>query len=900
MSSKEDITLAPNYGSLEFWKSRYDEKSTISAEEFYCSYDALKHIIEKHADLSAEILILGVGASTIPSELYDDGYSCITAIDYLESIIRMQRVKNRRRKGIEFRPMDICSLEFPAETFDFVFDKATIDSLLCSSDGYEKAITCVAEANRVLKPNGTFIFVSHSGPMSRLPLLRQDKSLDVKWKSIFYVTTPRTMGVGLIDTPSNMAESLSSSQAETEKVSLSPLPTEFAEETSISTKLKGAYIHPQAILASISVRTDCLRSEDDIISELKHFKEYYDKIVLILLKSLKCIDDSGTDSTEDISSTIVESLSSLPPVPKVHPIESDLDARNTHILLSADSYPSEWVTMHELRDIIKLSKKNARHAKSVLSTPDQYTKEDISAAQKVFDSIQSYKQLKWILNIPKPIQESIVEEIMGVYSQTIHHMTQIGHSIQALESFKKAEISSLRQDYEERLKACQDEIDRGKAEILKARTTLEEDMKQMHAKETNMIGELKEEVSKLQLELQERHKTEESVARTHKQFKQRANIATQELTSALESEKQKILQLTTSWAKEKEKLQSKLDAEIKRRELVEKREREGKLTWEREKELFRLREEESQKEVEKKIQDQQTQLQGAKSESVHTESTLFEQERVRWQTEKSNLVHVINELKLRLSIMSDVNAIDEVDSGVVIGREQTAIQSSPIVISPEPPVYDKDTVSHPSSTPAITTSTMITSSSTMITSSSQPGTSTSGGTVYGSTITPASAVASLSVETFPPSSHGVNPSYPSMPQPSVAALTSELEAVKSENTSIRETLAVLQEELAKADTCDQYVHTAREMEHLKRVVVAMLCDEWIDEKATETESGYFSFSSQSSKGCALELVPVLAHLLHLSEEEMNRVQVAIEKRSEGVVGKVVGSGKSLWNRMFGK
>ena len=50
--------------------------------------------------------------------------------------------------------MDTMKMTFENETFDVVFDKGTLDAILCGVNSFENAAKMVNEVFRVLKPGG--------------------------------------------------------------------------------------------------------------------------------------------------------------------------------------------------------------------------------------------------------------------------------------------------------------------------------------------------------------------------------------------------------------------------------------------------------------------------------------------------------------------------------------------------------------------------------------------------------------------------------------------------------------------------------------------------------------------------------------------------------------------------
>lgn len=68
--------------------------------------------------------------------------------------------------------MDVRKLEFQSERFDLVFDKGTLDSILCGDDAEVSAAKAISEIARTLVPGGVFIMVSHASADHREALFK--------------------------------------------------------------------------------------------------------------------------------------------------------------------------------------------------------------------------------------------------------------------------------------------------------------------------------------------------------------------------------------------------------------------------------------------------------------------------------------------------------------------------------------------------------------------------------------------------------------------------------------------------------------------------------------------------------------------------------------------------------
>ena len=76
-------------------------------------------------------------------------------------------MKNQYSDGFEkmtFLEMNASNLQFADESFDIVFDKGTLDSILCSEGSSQNAIKCVKSVDRVLAKKGIYFVVSYGIP----------------------------------------------------------------------------------------------------------------------------------------------------------------------------------------------------------------------------------------------------------------------------------------------------------------------------------------------------------------------------------------------------------------------------------------------------------------------------------------------------------------------------------------------------------------------------------------------------------------------------------------------------------------------------------------------------------------------------------------------------------------
>ncbi|OMJ80960.1 hypothetical protein SteCoe_18667 [Stentor coeruleus] len=162
----------PDFSSREYWESRYSSENT--SYDWLLPFSQLRNIIlpRLHDNTQSEILIVGCGNSRIGEELYRDGFHNITNIDYSAAVIRQMLEKYREMEEMDFTEMNVCNIEFPPGCFDMVFDKCTLDCLLCGENSFQKASMMMQNVFRVLKPGGVYMLVSYGMPDARIGYLK--------------------------------------------------------------------------------------------------------------------------------------------------------------------------------------------------------------------------------------------------------------------------------------------------------------------------------------------------------------------------------------------------------------------------------------------------------------------------------------------------------------------------------------------------------------------------------------------------------------------------------------------------------------------------------------------------------------------------------------------------------
>ncbi|KIK79713.1 hypothetical protein PAXRUDRAFT_833960 [Paxillus rubicundulus Ve08.2h10] len=165
------------YGTKEYWNSRYSLEAPESSFDWFKSYaDLAGHIRPLIPDKEAKILMLGCGNSKFSEDMWEDGYRNIVNVDYSAVVIEQMRAKHAElRPEMQWYEMDVRSLLFEDASFDIAIDKGTMDAMMTSSTDVwnppEAIISdCTAEVSevlRVLRPTGTLLYITFGQPHFR-------------------------------------------------------------------------------------------------------------------------------------------------------------------------------------------------------------------------------------------------------------------------------------------------------------------------------------------------------------------------------------------------------------------------------------------------------------------------------------------------------------------------------------------------------------------------------------------------------------------------------------------------------------------------------------------------------------------------------------------------------------
>jgi len=156
------------------WEKVYETKSANTVSWFQeHAEQSLRLIRETGVPLTASIIDVGGGASTLVDDLLETGYQSVTVLDLSgAALAAAQKRLGSQAKSVRWIDANITSAELPAHAYDVWHDRAVFHFLISAADrhAYVEAVL------RAVKPGGHVIVATFAedGPTqcSGLPVMR--------------------------------------------------------------------------------------------------------------------------------------------------------------------------------------------------------------------------------------------------------------------------------------------------------------------------------------------------------------------------------------------------------------------------------------------------------------------------------------------------------------------------------------------------------------------------------------------------------------------------------------------------------------------------------------------------------------------------------------------------------
>jgi ubiquinone/menaquinone biosynthesis C-methylase UbiE len=100
--------------------------------------------------------------------LCEEGFEEVVGFDISSVVIEQNKKLYANERRVKWICGDVLSMDaLESDKFDVVFDKGTLDSLLCAGLAQRTIARMMCEVSRVLKPGGVFMDISYGLPEAR-------------------------------------------------------------------------------------------------------------------------------------------------------------------------------------------------------------------------------------------------------------------------------------------------------------------------------------------------------------------------------------------------------------------------------------------------------------------------------------------------------------------------------------------------------------------------------------------------------------------------------------------------------------------------------------------------------------------------------------------------------------
>lgn len=183
-SKKLEAFPAPEHQVDRYFTASHEDQS----RQYFQIFGGLEPFVKKHLidpcppGVDPRILHLGAGDSTVPIDLARFGYQNQVCVDFSTKVVeRMWSRHVAKELGTEWKCLDARRMpDIPSRSVDIAFDKGTMDAMIYGSpwdppdEVKQNTEKYMREVSRVLKDDGTFLYVTYRQPQFVKPLLNQD------------------------------------------------------------------------------------------------------------------------------------------------------------------------------------------------------------------------------------------------------------------------------------------------------------------------------------------------------------------------------------------------------------------------------------------------------------------------------------------------------------------------------------------------------------------------------------------------------------------------------------------------------------------------------------------------------------------------------------------------------
>ncbi|OHS99092.1 hypothetical protein TRFO_34588 [Tritrichomonas foetus] len=166
-----------DYGSPSYWDERYE----ICTDPFdwYRKWSVLEKTLKPLFNGDEIVLNIGCGNSEMSADMQKSTFQTVVSIDISSVVIEQMLEKYQDNPNLIWFTMDCMNMTFEDEFFDLVFDKGTLDAIMCGENSTRNVFLTIDEIHRVLRSGGLFIEITYGEPSYRMDLF---SSVGSGWK----------------------------------------------------------------------------------------------------------------------------------------------------------------------------------------------------------------------------------------------------------------------------------------------------------------------------------------------------------------------------------------------------------------------------------------------------------------------------------------------------------------------------------------------------------------------------------------------------------------------------------------------------------------------------------------------------------------------------------------------
>ena len=184
------------FGKPEYWEDKYQRDT--EPFDWYQRWEGVRDIVTQYLQKDYKILNIGCGNSRMSEEMYEEGYETITNMDISFSVVKsMEEEYKEKCPNMNFKVLDVRSMpEVESDSYDWVIDKGTLDTVLCGFASGVNSKETLAEINRVLVNGGVYICISYGTEEERRPYFEKS---DFKLQNVHSIAKQTISTSSIVD-----------------------------------------------------------------------------------------------------------------------------------------------------------------------------------------------------------------------------------------------------------------------------------------------------------------------------------------------------------------------------------------------------------------------------------------------------------------------------------------------------------------------------------------------------------------------------------------------------------------------------------------------------------------------------------------------------------------------------